>query len=102
MADTSTRVTSGADLAPEETASDTRVRRRNGSAVLRLSEAEAADPSLGRTPVIGVTAHALTGDRERCLEAGMDDYLCKPISPEKLEHSISTWVHSGARSASAS
>ena len=44
MADTSTRVTSGADLAPEETANDTRVRRRNGSAVLRLSEAEAADP----------------------------------------------------------
>ena len=43
MADTSNRVTNGADLAPEKTASDTRVRRRNGSAVLRLSEAEAAD-----------------------------------------------------------
>ncbi|MEE2768127.1 MAG: NADH-quinone oxidoreductase subunit D [Actinomycetota bacterium] len=43
MADTSARVSSGADLAPEETASDARVRRRNGSAVLRLSEAEAAD-----------------------------------------------------------
>ncbi|MCH2591377.1 MAG: hypothetical protein MK004_23115, partial [Planctomycetales bacterium] len=43
MADTSTRVTSGADLSSEETANDTRVRRRNGSAVLRLSEAEAAD-----------------------------------------------------------
>ncbi|WP_152599469.1 response regulator [Hoeflea sp. BAL378] len=57
-----------------------------------IRKAEAEDPSLGRTPVVGVTAHALTGDRERCLEAGMDDYLSKPISPEKLEAKIREWL----------
>jgi response regulator RpfG family c-di-GMP phosphodiesterase len=49
-------------------------------------------PILAIRPIVGVTAHALTGDMERCLEAGMDDYLSKPISPEKLEAKISEWL----------
>lgn len=43
-------------------------------------------------PIIGVTAHALKGDRERCMEAGMDDYLPKPISPKALLDKVEKWV----------
>jgi len=59
---------------------------------IREAEAEAEAVAPDRTPIVGVTAHALTGDKERCLEAGMDDYLSKPISPEKLEAKIREWL----------
>lgn len=45
-----------------------------------------------RVPIIAVTAHALTGDRERCLEGGMDDYLSKPFTLEQLQEKIRTWL----------
>jgi DNA-binding response OmpR family regulator len=39
-----------------------------------------------------MTAHALKGDRERCLEAGMDDYVAKPIQPEALVDKLMMWL----------
>ena len=46
-----------------------------------------------RTPIIGVTAHAIKGDMEKCFDAGMDDYLAKPVSPDKLEEKITAWIN---------
>jgi CheY-like chemotaxis protein len=52
-----------------------------------------AEAGSGRhIPIIGVTAHALKGDRERCIEAGMDDYLPKPISPKALIEKVERWT----------
>jgi PAS domain S-box-containing protein len=46
-------------------------------------------------PIIGVTAHALESDRDMCLDAGMDDYMSKPISPELLEAKVGKWLDLG-------
>lgn len=56
--------------------------------IRRIEELE----GLRHTPIIAVTAHAMKSDEQNCRDAGMDDYMTKPISPEMLNAKIKTWL----------
>jgi CheY-like chemotaxis protein/HPt (histidine-containing phosphotransfer) domain-containing protein len=70
------------------------------SATRRLREIE-SEQGKPRMPVIAMTAHAMSGDRERCLQAGMDDYLSKPLDRQLLEQTLARWMQQSPQAVAA-
>ncbi len=71
----------------------------DGYAVSRVMRLHERLNRLGRTPILAITANAMPGDRELCLEAGMDDHLAKPIELAPLSKMLSRWVGAAAEPA---
>ncbi|MGB5397853.1 MAG: ATP-binding protein [Gammaproteobacteria bacterium] len=64
----------------------------DGYAVTRLLREKETTDELVRTPVVALTAHAVEGAREKCIDSGMDDFLTKPFSYASLETMVEKWV----------
>ena len=58
----------------------------------RIRAAEAEGERHARTPVVAVTANAMKGEEERCIEAGMDAYLVKPVNIDRLRTTLERWL----------
>ncbi len=65
------------------------------AATRRIRAAEEEGDGSTRTPIIAMTANVMDGDRERCLAAGMDDYLAKPLERLELHRALTRWVGDG-------
>ena len=66
------------------------------TATRSLRRLEADGQRKGHVPVIAMTANAMAGDREKCLGAGMDDYMSKPLNRALLEQTLRKWIAPGA------
>ena len=57
-----------------------------------IRDFEITRPDVPVTPIIAITAHAMKGDREKCLASGMDDYIAKPFNPHQLQGILNKYI----------
>ena len=73
---------------------DCHMPRMDGFELTAKIRAHENSSSLQRTPIIAITANALSGEDERCIAAGMDDYLAKPVSQAQMGETLNRWMPS--------
>lgn len=78
---------------------DVQMPEMDGLTATRTIRKMEQEQNLGHTPIIGLTAHALVADKEKCIESGMDDYLSKPIVEADLKAAILRLVENRNRAA---
>jgi|GEM_PF-5138005 len=69
----------------------------DGYAATTLLRASETESNITRLPVIALTANVMQGDYQKCLDAGMDDYLAKPFDPAELEDKLVYWLERSAQ-----
>lgn len=84
-------VSSSADKAFDIIFMDCSMPEIDGDKATRLIRGDLSNPN-SQSPIVALTAHAMKGDREACLDAGMDDYLTKPINALKLTKVLNKWT----------
>ncbi|HEY8536778.1 MAG TPA: ATP-binding protein [Vicinamibacterales bacterium] len=84
---------------PDLVLMDVQMPEMNGLDATRAIRDREMETGAPRLPIVAMTAHAMAGDRERCLDAGMDEYLTKPVRPEVLLSTVERLGRTGATAA---
>ena len=84
------KVVSSGEAAYQLILMDCHMPNMNGYEATQAIRAMSGDSA--KTPIVAMTAGAMVGDREKCIEAGMDDYLSKPLRRELLKQVLEKWV----------